>query len=302
MTMRDLPYRHSLPRDLWSALKTAVPGWWNDNLPRMGASLAYYTLFSLAPVLIIVIAVAGMVFGQEAVRGEVMGQVQGLLGRDGAQTVQSMLESAGTSSPNPVVMLAGIITFIVGATGAFLELQGALNSIWRATAKSSGSLLRDLILPRLMSFGLVLGFAFILLTALVISAALEALSSYIGSQFPGASFFWHFLDLAISFGVITVLFALMFKLMPDAPVAWRAAWVGGLATAALFTAGKSLIGLYLGASSMTSTYGAAGSVMVILVWVYYSAQIVLFGAEFTRAFQECGAVPVPHIRPVVRAS
>ncbi len=298
----DPPERRSLPHCLWAALKTAVPGWWNDNVPRMGAALAYYTLFSLAPVLIIVIAVAGMVFGEEAVRGEVMGQVQGLLGQEGAQTVQSMLESAWRSSPSLVVMLGGIITFFLGATGAFLELQGALNSIWRATAKSSGSLLRDLILPRLMSFGLVMGFAFILLTALLISAALEALSSYIGAQFPGASVLWHILDLAISFGVITVLFALMYKLMPDALVAWRSAWVGGLATAALFTAGKSLIGLYLGASSMTSTYGAAGSVIVILVWVYYSAQIVLFGAEFTKAYQQCAAVPVPHIQPIVRAS
>lgn len=268
----------------WGLLKAAMTGWWQDNVPRMGASLAYYTLFALAPVLILVIAVGGLLFGADAVRGQVYAQIQGLMGREGARTIQDMLEAAGNATPQATVAVGAILTFFMGATGAFLELQGSLNTIWRAAAKSSGSVLRDLIFQRLISFGLVMGFAFLLLTALVVSAGLAAVSAYVGARFPGGPLLWKGLDLIVSLAVITLLFALIYKVMPDCPVAWRQAWVGAGVTAVLFGIGKSLIGVYLGASSITSTYGAAGSVIVVLVWVYYSSQIVLLGAEFTKAY------------------
>jgi membrane protein len=269
---------------LWPLLKTALSGWWQDNVPRMGAALAYYTLFALAPVLVLVIAVGGLLFGPEAVRGEVVNQIQGLIGAEGAHTIQGMLEAAGQATPRIAVTLGATLTFSLGATGAFLELQGALDTIWRVTPKSSGSVLRDLILQRVVSFGLVLGFTFVLLTALVISAGLAALSAYVGARFPGGPLLWQGVDIVFSFAVITALFALIYKVMPDTTIAWRQAWVGAVVTAVLFAIGKSLIGVYLGASSITSTYGAAGSVIVVLVWVYYSSQIVLLGAEFTKAY------------------
>jgi membrane protein len=285
-----------MPRSrLLKVFQSAAVGWWDDNVPRMGAALAYYTLFALAPVLIVVIAVGGTAFGAEAVRGQIVGQIQGLIGRDGAQTVQAMLEAAGESSPRSIVTIIGIVTFILGATGAFLELQSDLDAIWRVTPKSRGSILRDLLMQRLISLGLVLGFAFLLLTALVISAALAAVTGYVGHSFPGAASYWKLVDLAVSLAVISLLFALIYRVMPDVDLSWRDVRVGAVVTALLFTIGKTVIGLYLGASSLTSTYGAAGSVIVILVWVYYSSQILLFGAEFTKAYVDAYRV---HPRPV----
>ena len=266
-------------------LRAAFAGWWEDNIPRMGAALAYYTLFALAPVLLVVIALGGVIFGPEAVRGQVVGEIQGLIGQDGAKAIQDMLEAAYRTGPRLAVTVGAIITFVLGATAAFLELQGALNSIWKVTPKSSGSIVRDLLWQRLVSLGLLLGFTFVLLTALIISAGLAALSSWLGTRFPGGPVFWRLGDIVLSFGVITTVFGLLYKVMPDTDVPWRDAWMGALLTAVLFGVGKSLIGLYLGASAITSTYGAAGSVIVVLVWVYYSSQIVLFGAEFTKA---CG--------------
>lgn len=277
-------------QQLWRLLKAAFNGWWEDNVPRMGAALAYYTLFALAPVLILVIAIGGALFGPEAVRGEVFGQIQGLVGRDGAKTIQDMLEAASQTKPQLAVTIAAIATFFLGATGAFLELQGALNTIWRVTPKSSGSVIKDLVFQRLISLGLVLGFAFVLLTALIVSAGLAAVSGYLGNRFPGEPLFWQAADIALSFAVITLLFTLIFKVMPDTRIAWRNSAIGGVLTALLFAVGKFLIGLYLGASSVTSTYGAAGSVIVILVWVYYASQIVLIGAEFTKALDEAAHI------------
>jgi membrane protein len=271
-------------RRLWPLLKASLNGWWQDNVPRMGASLAYYTLFALAPVLILVIALGGLLFGPDAVRGEIVAQIQGLIGMEGAKTIQSMLEAAGRATPRLAVTIGAALTFFLGATGAFLELQGALDTIWRVTPKSSGSVLRDLIFQRFISFGLVLGLAFVLITALVVSAGLAALSTAVGATFPGGPTLWKGLDIVLSFGVITLLFALIYRVMPDAVIGWRQAWVGAGVTAFLFAVGKTLIGLYLGATSITSTYGAAGSVIVVLVWVYYSSQIVLLGAEFTKAY------------------
>jgi membrane protein len=273
------------PAALWWVMKHALAGWWNDNVPRLGASLAYYTLFALAPILLIAIAIGGLVFGPEAVRGEIVGQLQGLVGKEGAQAVQAMLEGAAKPSSSKLATAIGLFTFFLGSTGAFLELQTALNAIWRVKPKSSAGI-RQLLLPRLISFGLVVAVGFLLLVSLLVSAALAALDRYMGNAFPALAAIWQAANVLVSFGVITLLFALIYKVLPDVELRWRDVWIGGLVTAGLFSIGKLVIGLYLGRSTLASSYGAAGSVIVLLLWVYYSAQIVLLGAEFTRFYVE----------------
>jgi membrane protein len=280
------------PRALGVILRRSVAGWWNDNVPRLGASLAYYTLFALAPILVVAIAIGGLVFGPEAVRGEIVGQIQGLIGREGAEAVQAMLEGASRPGSSIAATVAGIITFFLGATGAFLELQTALNAIWHVEPKSDGSFWRVLVMQRVISFGLVVALGFLLLTSLLVSAALAAIHRYMGNAFPGVVVLWEALNVIVSLTVITFLFALIYKVLPDVKLSWRDVWIGALVTAGLFSIGRLVIGLYLGTASIASTYGAAGSVVVILVWVYYSAQIILLGAEFTRAYvDEFGGRP-----------
>jgi len=275
-------------------LRRAIAGWWNDNVPHLGAALSYYTLFSLAPILIVAMSIAGLAFGSEAVRGEIVGQIDGLVGHDGAVAVQAMLEGASKPSSSIPATIIGVITFFLGATGAFLELQTALNAIWRVKPKASADFLRALVIDRLISFGLVVAVGFLLLTSLLVSAGLAALDKYMGQAFPGVAIVWQALNVLVSLGVISVMFAMIYKLLPDVDLAWSDVWVGGLVTAGLFTLGKFLIGLYLGTSSLASSYGAAGSVIVLLVWVYYSAQVVLLGAEFTREYvKEFGRKPPP---------
>ena len=275
-------------------LRRAIAGWWNDNVPHLGAALSYYTLFSLAPILIVAMSIAGLAFGSEAVRGEIVGQIDGLVGHDGAVAVQAMLEGASKPSSSIPATIIGVITFFLGATGAFLELQTALNAIWRVKPKASANFLRALVIDRLISFGLVVAVGFLLLTSLLVSAGLAALDKYMGQAFPGVAIVWQALNVLVSLGVISVMFAMIYKLLPDVDLAWSDVWVGGLVTAGLFTLGKFLIGLYLGTSSLASSYGAAGSVIVLLVWVYYSAQVVLLGAEFTREYvKEFGRKPRP---------
>jgi membrane protein len=205
-----------------------------------------------------------------------------------------MLEGASRRSTSIAATAAGIVTFFLGATGAFLELQTALNTIWRVKPRADGSYVRLLVMQRVISFGLVVALGFLLVTSLLVSAALAAIHTYMGNTFPGVVILWEALNVVVSLGVITLLFAMIYKVLPDVKLAWSDVWVGALVTAGLFTIGKLVIGLYLGTTSIASTYGAAGSVVVILVWVYYSAQIVLLGAEFTRAFvDEFGRRPRP---------
>jgi membrane protein len=270
-------------RELWYILKCALEGWWNDNVPRLGASLAYYTLFAMAPILIISIAIAGFFFGPEAVRGEVVTQIRGLVGDTGAAAVQAMLENASTRGDGTVATVVGLVTFFIGSTGAFLELQTALNAIWRVKAKPNAGI-REMLFQRLLSFGLVVGVGFVLLVSLVISAALSALDRYVGHAFPALAVVWTAINVLVSFGVVTLLFAMIYQFLPDVKLRLRDVWVGALVTAGLFSLGKNLIGLYLGTSAIASSYGAAGSVVVLLVWVYYSSQVVLLGAEFTKAY------------------
>lgn len=282
--------------DLWAVMKQAAVAWWNDNVSRLGASLSYYTLFALAPVMVIAIAIAGFVFGAEAARGEIVAQIQGLVGHEGARAVQAMLQGVAKRSDSILATIIGLVTLFLGATGVFLELQAALNGIWRVKPKPSAGVI-EILRQRLISFGLVVGVGFLLLVSLVVSAALSALQKFLGAYLPGYAILGQALNVVVSLAVITLLFAMIYKVLPDVELAWRDVWIGGLVTAGLFSIGKLVIGLYLGTSSTASTYGAAASVIVLLLWVYYSSQIVLLGAEFTRAYVDrCGrrAPPMAH--------
>lgn len=266
---------------LWSLLKQSVAAWSADRASSMGAALSYYTLFSIAPLLLIVIAVAGLVFGEAAARGEIMGQLQGLLGADGARAVEALLKSVNRPAQGVFATVAGIVALLLGATGVFGELQNDLDRIWRAPVARQESGLMTLARTRLLAFGLVLGFAFLLIVSLVVSAVLSALGKWWAPFFGAWEVVAQGVNLAVGFALMTVLFAMIYKLMPRVNIGWRDVWVGAAATSVLFSIGKLLIGLYLGRSGVTSAFGAAGSVVLVMVWVYYSAQIFLLGAEFT---------------------
>jgi membrane protein len=274
----------------------AVTGWSKDDVPRLGASLAYYTLFAISPILIIVIAIAGAVYGPDAVRGQIVGEIDRLVGREGAQAIQAILRGAHQSHTGTLAVIIGTVTLIVAASGAFLELQHALNTIFRVKTDTKKSGLERLLVSRLRSFGLVVSIGFLLLVSLIVSAAITALSNRVQQRFVFGAALMQVLDVVVSLGVITLLFGLTYRLLPDVRLAWRDVWTGAFVTAALFAIGKFLIGLYLGHSTVASSYGAAGSIVVLLVWVYYSAQIILLGAEFTRVFAEyrLGTAPPPN--------
>ncbi len=268
-------------RELLTLARQAVASWSDDYAPSMGAALAYYTVFSVAPLLLIVISVAGLVFGQEAARGEIFGQLSGLMGPQGASAVQGLLEAVNKPREGIIATLVGVGLLIVGATTVFGELQNALDRIWRAPARHQrGGALR-LLTGRLLSFGMIMGIGFLLMVSLVASAALWALGRWFAPAFGGWALLAQVVNFVFSFVMVTVGFAFIYKLMPRVRVAWRDVWIGAAVTALLFTVGKHLIGLYIGTSSVASGYGAAGSLVVVLVWVYYSAQIFLLGAEFT---------------------
>jgi membrane protein len=273
--------------------RSAVRAWWDDDALRLGASLAYYTLFAIAPILLVATAIAGMVFGAEAVRGEIVGQLDHLIGREGARAVQSLLEGASQRRTGILATVFGSITFVVAATGAFLELQGALNTIWRVKPKP-GVNVKAFLIDRVRSLGLVLAIGFLLMVSLAVTAAVAALNGWLAQYAPDVPLLWSGVSLCVSLLVTTGLFALLFRFLPDVHLRWRDVMTGALATAVLFTIGQQLIGLYLGQSSMASSYGAAGSVMILLLWVYYSCQILLLGAEFTRVYaQREGTTPAP---------
>lgn len=272
---------------LLSLFWKAIQAWNADKAPRLGAALAYYTLFAMSPVLLVVIAIAGLVFGPEAVRGEIVGQIDQLIGSQGARTVETMLENAYRPREGRLATIIGGITFALAVTGAFLELQAALNTVWRVKpVPRPGINVLDFIRRRLRSFALVATIAFLLLVSLVVSAGLSALAAWFGRLAPGTVTLFQILNQLVSLGIITVLFGALYRVLPDVQLRWRDVTVGAFATAVLFTIGKYLIGLYLGRSAVISAYGAAGSVVVLMIWVYYTAQIVLLGAEFTRVYTE----------------
>ena len=266
---------------IFRTFKAAARAWWDDDCTRLGASLAYFTLFAIAPVLLMATAIAGMVFGAEAVRGEIVGQLDHLVGREGALVVQGLLEGASLRPAGILATIIGGITFLVAATGAFLELQVALNTIWRVKPRPRGHF-HAFVIDRLRSFGLAVAIGFLLLVSLAVTAAINALDAWLRNLYSINASLWSIVNTLVSVMVATGLFAMLFRFLPDVRLRWRDVTTGAAVTAVLFTIGQQVIGLYLGQSAITSSYGAAASMMILLLWVYYSCQIVLFGAEFTR--------------------
>lgn len=267
----------------WTLVRETVSAWMADDAPSLGAALSYYTVFSLAPLLLIVIAVAGAIFGAEAARGEIFNQLRGLIGEEGAVAAQGLLASARNPATGVIASIVGGITLMIGATSVLVELQKALDRVWRAPeAPSQGMLL--MLRTRLLSLGLILALAFLLLVSLVISAVLAALGRWWGAMFTGWEIVLQAANMLAGFAIVTLLFALIYKLLPRVAVGWRDVWTGALVTALLFSIGKLAIGMYLGTSGIASGFGAAGSLAVLLAWVYYSAQIFLLGAEFTAVY------------------
>lgn len=284
--------------NLPNLLKLTYQGWKEDKASRLSAALAYYTIFSLAPMLLIIIAVTGFFFGQrDIVQSQVLNQIEGLVGAEGREFVSGLLTSASNPAKGIFATLVGIVTLLFGALGVFNELHNALNTIWEVKEEETKGFLesiKNVIFSRLLSFSMILGIGFLLLVSLVISAGLSAMQETIGNAIPVSEILLQLVNLVISIGVITVLFALIFKFLPDAEIAWRDVWLGAFVTAVLFSLGKFLIGIYLGNSTVTSSFGAAGSLVLLLLWIYYSAQILLFGAEFTQVYaNELGSKIVP---------
>lgn len=267
----------------FSVLKATFSDWSDDHAPRLGAALAYYTVFSIAPLLLIVVAIAGLVFGRDAAQEQIFGQLSGLVGEGGAEAIQGMLKAADKPHTGIISTVIGIATLLFGATGVFIQLQDALNTIWEVKPKP-GRGVWGFIRSRILSLAMVFGIGFLLLVSLVVSAGLAAAGKFLSDTMPGGEAVWHVVNFVVSFAVIALLFTMMFKYLPDVKIAWRDVWLGGVLTALLFTLGKYALGMYLGRASVSSAYGAAGSLIVVLLWVYYSAQILFFGAEFTQVY------------------
>ena len=269
------------PAQWWQLVKGAVAAWIDDYAPSMGAALSYYTVFSLAPLLLIVVSIAGLVFGQEAARGEIFGQVAQLMGADAAKAIEGLLASVNKPAEGVAATTIGVVLLLIGATTVFGELQDALDRIWRAPARERSAGWWKLLRARLLSFGMILGIAFLLMVSLVLSAALSALGKWWGGVFGEWEWLLQLVNLVVSLFLTTAVFALIYKVMPRVKVHWHDVWLGAFTTAVMFTIGKFLIGLYIGKSGIASGFGAAGSLAIVFVWVYYSAQIFLLGAEFT---------------------
>jgi membrane protein len=265
--------------------KSAFSNWQADYAPSMGAALAYYTVFSVAPLLIIVIAIAALIFGDEIAHASIMEQASGMIGENGAKAIEGMLASAQKPKQGMLASALGIVVLLVGATTVFAELESNLNRIWKVEP-DKGSGVWHFLHTRLLSFGMILAIGFLLIVSLVVSAAIAAWGKYWSGWFGEFEIILHVANFLVSLAVLTVLFAIIYKFMPRVSIRWRDVWIGALVTSLLFSLGKFLIGLYIGKSGVESSYGAAGALVVLLVWVYYSAQIFLLGAEFTKVYTE----------------
>src|SRR5919106_3401639 len=281
-------------KPVWQFVKQTVTQWFEDDPLQLAAALSYYTLFSLAPLLIIVIAIAGFAFGREAAQNQIVETLQGMIGQESAQAIQGMIQNASNKPKTGMIStVIGIIALLIGAGGVVGQLQTSLNTIW-GVAPKPGQGVWGFVRQRFISFGMILGIAFLLLVSLVVSALLSGLTKIMGTLFGGTAFVAHGLDLVVSFAFVTALFAMIYKFLPDVRIQWRDVWIGAALTSFLFTIGKLLIGLYLGSSGVTSTYGAAGSLITVLLWVYYSSLIFFLGAEFTQVYaREYGSGVVP---------
>ena len=264
-------------------LRESFQEWQQDKASLLAAALAYYTVFSITPLLVIAIAIAGAVFGQDTARGEILEQINNLVGEQGAQVIETALANANQPQLGSIASLISVVILLIGASGVFAQLQEALNTVWNVTAKPNAGIW-EFVRKRLLSFGMVLAIGFLLLVSLILSAVLSGISKLEINLLPGLTPLWQLLNFGISFGFISLLFALIYYYLPDVKIRWQDVWVGAIITALLFTFGKFAIGLYLGRGSLGSTYGAAGSLIVFLAWVFYSAQILLFGAEFTQVY------------------
>jgi len=265
----------------WELIKETIDEWLADEAPRMGASLAYYALFSLAPLLVIVVFIVGFLYKGDTV-GQIQRQLQSLVGNDAAKTTAAAIHNASRFDEGIVASIVSFVVLSLCATGVFSELHAAMNKIWKVRGRKSGFIM-GLLKDKVAAFIMVLAIAFLLLVSMILSAVLSAVTAYFGYLLPDTSF-WHIADLVVSFGAATLLFALLFRYVPDERVTWRDVWIGGVMTAALFDIGKVLIGFYIGRSSIGSVFGAAGSGVVILAWVYYSSQLIFLGAEFTQIY------------------
>ncbi len=272
-------------KSLFRLFKTAIANWQADHAPSMGAALSYYTVFSIAPLLLIVIAVAALIYGQDIAQAALMDEARGLIGENGARALEGMLASAQKPKQGLVASVLGVVALIVGATTVFSEIESDLNRIWKAEPDTRSGWWH-FIHTRLLSFGLILAIGFLLIVSLVVSAAISLWGKYWSSWFGGMEALLHVANFLVSVAIITVLFAMIYKLMPRVDIRWRDVWVGAFATSVLFSLGKFLIGLYIGKSGVESSYGAAGALVVLLLWVYYSAQIFFLGAEFTKVYAE----------------
>ena len=288
-------------KSLWPLVKESVSQWSDDYAPSMGAALAYYTIFSIAPLIVIAIAVAGFAFGADAARGEIFAQLRGLIGDEGATAIQGLVKSASEPGQGTFAAIAGVVTLLIGATTVFGELQSDLDRIWDVP-KSTESGIVALLRGRLLSFGMILGIGFLLLVSLVLSAGLAALAKFWDTWFEGWEVALQAVNFVVSFAIITGLFAMIYKLLPRCRIEWKDVWVGAMVTSLLFALGKLLIGLYLGKSGVTSGFGAAGSLVIVLVWVYYSSQIFLLGAEFTKTYAHSHGSLIGQRKPACRTT
>lgn len=278
---------------IWGLFQETFNEWQNDKVSRLAAALAYYTIFSIAPLLIIVIAIAGAVFGEAAATNAIFNQLQGLIGSEGATVIQNAIENANQPQAGTIASVISIAVLLLGATGLFVELQDALNTIWEVQPKP-GRAMKNMVRQRFLSFAMILGVGFLLLVSLVISTVLQAVTNYFNHLLPGVDFIWQIVNFILGFAITTVLFGLIFKVLPDVKITWKDVLIGAVITSLLFSVGRYALGTYLGNSTFGSTYGAAGSIVVILVWVYYNAQILFFGAEFTQVYaQRYGSRIVP---------
>jgi len=283
-------------KDYWNFLLEIFNKWSDDKAPKLGAAFSYYTVFSLAPLLVITIAVVGFFFGAEAAQGRIVDEISGLIGKDGAELIQTAIKNSSSMESGIIATVIGMLTLIISSTAAFIELQDSLNIIWKVQHKP-GQAIWEFIRVRLISFAMIVSIGFLLLISLVISAGINALSNFMGDFFSIPIWLMQIVNIVLSLGVIFIMFSMIFKVLPDVTLSWKDVRMGAIVTTFLFVLGKYLIGLYLGSSTIGSTYGAAGSLAIVLVWIYYSAQILFLGAEFTYFYATkygSGIKPSPH--------
>ncbi len=283
-TAADSSSSHTTGSEIWQLFKTTCAEWWNDNTFRFAASLAFYTIFSLAPVLLIAVGVASLFLARETATQKITAEVQKMIGDNGAQAIKQVLDASSGFGKSISAIATGVVTFLLGASAVFAELQTALNRIWDVESDPKSGIILKVVFDRLRSFALALGVGFLLLVSLVLSAALTAVHDYLNNWIPGVPALWQGVNIVVSFLAVGLLFAMIYKYLPDAKITWKNVWIGAAVTAALFTTGKYAISLYIGQTAMGSAFGAAGSFAVLLIWIYYSALICFFGAEFTQVY------------------